>query len=352
MATELALKHKDSLVLKEDKLHSEKRKVRNYNFNEKKWEELSFPWLITSVFVFYWFILVPLIWLICHLTKHWPWLHWPFWTVAFVIWTAIICGAIVLWKRLEVKRNREATLKYGSNHKEGPYSNIRQITSENGELVEMKKMNNTSDDESKKNDRNLPPLMLDKRVSGENEDNGMKQDGKDEMAQGLDVADDCKDRPFQDNLKLVTVSSLEDEIKTPMSPRELFFIDLIREAEKAESAKSLKIKTHFFPDETTEDNAKDVKEDAQDATDVRSPEGAKDAKVDENGEKTSELKLKRKSSYFIADVESSAGEKTEVFLQVNSSVREEQRELSVEKSVLTLKSNEENSQETMSSQAR
>jgi len=293
------------------------------------------------VFILYWFTLVPLLMLVCHLVNHWPWWHWPFWTVAFTVWVVITCGIIIFWKYMETKRNRGETLKYGSDHRETPYSSVRQMMSENREFVEMK-MNNARDEEkSKRNDRNLPPLTIHKRASSVNEDGDAKQVEKDEMVQGSDVADNRKDRPFQDNLKLVTVSSSEDEVKTPMTPREMFFIDLIREAEKTESARSLE--TH-------------AKEDAQDATNVKSAkEDTKDAKEDAKDEnddrKMSELKSKRESSYFIADVESTAGEKTEVFLQVNSDVRE-QAELSAEKPVLMLKSNEENSQETSPSNAR
>ncbi|XP_067213534.1 uncharacterized protein [Linepithema humile] len=359
MTTELALKHKDSLALKEDK-QGEKRQVRKYDFKKKTtWKDLSFPWLTSIVFVLYWFVLIPMIWLICHLLQHWSWFYWPFWTVVLAVWIAITIGTIVLWKRAEAERIREATLlQYGSDHKEESYSYARQISSENEEFVEMKKMNKARDEESKENGRNLPPLTIHKRVSGENEDSGVERVEEDETAQGSD--DDCKDHPFQDNAKPVIVSSSVDEVKTPMSPRELFFIDLIREAEKTESAQSqlcLQQTTHFFPSEMTEDDAKDakdVKEDAQDATDVKdAEENAKDAKdaKDENDGKTSKLKSERQSAYVITNVESLADEKTEVVLQINSSVRE-QTELSAEKPVLTLKSNEENSQETSPSQAR
>lgn len=339
MTSELALKHKDSLTLKEDdEPHGEKRQMRKYVFKEKtKWKELSFPWLITIAFMFYCFIVL-LLWLICYLTKRLPWSYWPFWTVVFIVWVVITCGIIVFWKRLEIKRYREVMLKYGSDHTEKPYSNVRQMTSESREIIEMKKMNIAHDEESKRNNRNLPPLTIHKRISGENENNEVKQDEKDETAQGSDIAEECKDRSFRDNLNLATASFSENGVKTPMSPRELFFIDLIREAEKAENLKS----PNFCLSEMTENDAKDMKdvrEDAQDTTDV---------KHENDDGKTSELKCR--SSYFIANVESSADEKTEVFLQINSSVRE-QTGLSAEKPALTLKSNDESSQETSPSQA-
>ncbi|EFN63495.1 Mediator of RNA polymerase II transcription subunit 16 [Camponotus floridanus] len=134
----------------------------------------------------------------------------------------------------------------------------------------IEKLNNSHDVESKKNNRenflkkDLPPLVIHKQISGEDIENIGVVVEKDEEAH-LDIASNYVEKsPLQDYLKLVTVLS-PDEVKspeTPMSPRELFFIDLIREAEKAENAKSLETKPHFFSSETTEDmkNVENVKE--------------------------------------------------------------------------------------------
>lgn len=336
------MKHKDSLALKENKVFCEEK---NEIYEQSKWKKckhLSFPWLILSVFLIYWFILCPLIWAICYAPKHWP-SYWPlfFWTVAFIIWIMIMCGLIIFRKSLLSKQNPEINIipKYGTDNVEKSL-NIYQISSKDTKSVETEKWNNSHDPESKKNNRenflkkDLPPLVIHKQISGENIENIGVVVEKDEEAH-LDIASNYVEKsPLQDYLKLVTVLS-PDEVKspeTPMSPRELFFIDLIREAEKAENAKSLETKPlHFFSSETTEDNMKNV-ENAKEEKNIRDVKNEKDTS-------------KRESSYFIADVESPVTEKTEVFLQIDSCADEQ-----LEKPMLILHSNETNSSKTFISQ--
>lgn len=302
------------------------------------------------------------------------------------------------------------TSKYGSDNVEKSLT-VQRASLEDADSLEAKKISNVPGSESKDDSgsfrkKDLSPLVIHKQMSGENiENTGVVHVEKDENNQ-LDVANDYVEKsPLQDYLKLVTVTPSEDEVKspkTPMSPRELFFIDLIREAEKAENAKkSLKRKTHFFPDETSESDAKNVEdveegkdvkrtknvdgkdpkdvkniengkdlkdvkntEDGKDAKDVKNIEDGKDVKDAKNiedgdakdpkektkDEKINEEKLKRESSYFIADVENAVCEKTEICLQIDSDV-DEQIELIVEKPALTLQSKEANSQETFIPQA-
>lgn len=353
MTTTLAMKHKDSLALKENKVF---RKERNeiYESKLKKRKHLLFPWLILSVFLVYWFILCPLIWAICYTPKHWS-SYWPFlfWTIAFLIWIMIMCGLIIFRKSLLAKQNSEINIisKYGTDNVEKSL-NIYQISSKDTKSVETEKFNDSHDLEFKKNNRenflkkDLPPLMIHKQISGENiEDIGVVVE-KDEVAH-LDIASNYVEKsPLQDYLKLVTVLS-PDEVKspkTPMSPRELFFIDLIREAEKAENAKSLETKPlHFFASETTEDNMKNV-ENAKEEKNIRDVKSRKNEKDAEN-EKDEINESKRESSYFIADVESPVTEKTEIFLQIDSCADEQ-----LEKPVLILQSNETNSPKTFISQ--
>ncbi|KOX71552.1 Mediator of RNA polymerase II transcription subunit 16 [Melipona quadrifasciata] len=95
--------------------------------------------------------------------------------------------------------------------------------------------------------KDLPPLVIHRRNSGKNvehvgtvnvEENVDKND-KDEdiLKSGNDILKNQRES-MTDYLKLVTVTP-QDELdvkspKRPLSPRELFFIDLIKEAEKAE----------------------------------------------------------------------------------------------------------------------
>lgn len=171
----------------------------------------------------------------------------------------------------------------------------------------------------------------------------------------LSIASDYAEKsPLQDYLKLVTVSPTEEEEvkspKTPMSPRELFFIDLIREAERAESARSLKTKTHFFPSEATESDTAETVKSIKDGKNVEHRTSIKDLgeAEDKKDWEANKSRSKRESSYFIADVESPTSEKTEIFLQIDSNVGEEMGSI-VEKPVLMLHSNEMNSQETSTS---
>ncbi|XP_071650579.1 uncharacterized protein [Temnothorax longispinosus] len=360
MTTKLAVKHKDSLALKENRLHG-KNCVINKQSRLKRYEHL-FPWSTLCVFLTYWFVLCPLIWAICYTFAYWT-SYWSFlfWVVAFLIWLVIMCGLIIFWKRLQVKQSLEINVvsKYGSDNARSPL-NVNQISTD-AEFLETKKRN---DSESKKSDRenlrkDLPPLVIHKQISGENiEDTvGVVRFEEDEKTRLSIASNYAEKNPLQDYLKLVTVSPSEDEVKspkTPLSPRQLFFIDLIREAERVESARSLKTRTHFFPSEATEnDNAETVKgiKDEKDKEDVKDRKSMKDVEEDAKDKKDSEaneLRSKRETSYFIADVESPTSEKTEVFLQINSNEGEE-TELIVEKPMLILQTNETNSQETSTS---
>lgn len=351
MTTNLATKHKDSLALKENKVFCREKYEIYKQSKLKRCEYLSFPWFILSVFLVYWFVLCPLIWAICCTSRHWP-SYWPlfFWTVAFLIWIMIMCGLIIFWRSFLTKQNPEINVisKYGSDNVERSL-NIYQISSKDTKSLETEKLNDSHDPDCKKNDRgnflkkDLPPLVIHKQISGENiEDIGVVHVEKDEIAH-LDIASNYVEKsPSQDYLQLVTVLS-PDEIKspkTPMSPRELFFIDLIREAEKAENAKSLETKAlHFFSSETTEDKMKNVEntKEEKNTKDVKHRKDVKDAKNEKDGINES----KRESSYFVADVESPISGKTEVFLQIDSCVDEQ-----LEKPVLILQSNEANSLKT------
>lgn len=255
-----------------------------------------------------------------------------------------------MWRRLQVKQSLEinAISKYGSDDVRRPLS-VHQISPADTEFVEMRNGSDSkrSDRENLRND--LPPLVIHKQISGESiEDTAgvvcVEEDEKTRIA-----SDYAEKSPLQDYLKLVTVSPSEDEVKSPkmpMLPRELFFIDLIREAERVESARSSK-RIHFFPSEATEnDNSETVRstKNGKDTENVMlSTKGVEDEKKDAN-----KLISKYESSYFVADVESPTSEKTEVFLQIDSNEGEETESIA-EKPTLILQSSETNLQETSTS---
>jgi len=350
MATKLAIKHKNSLVLRKDMLlHEDKYETRERSKLKKCWH-LSLPCLMLSIFSAYWFVLCPLIWAACYVSRtNWP-SFWSssFWIVAFLIWIMIICGLIISWRYLQVEQNDEIKVmsKYDFDNvaKKTPIS-THQTTASIEKSPGTDSINDISDrivlgsknDQGKSRRRDLPPLVIHKRMSGEEiEDTGIVRVEKDEKKAQLNVSSDyVRKSPLQDYLRVVTVSPSEDEIKspnvaTPMSPRELFFIDLIREAEKAESAQSLKIKRCFFPKEETENGMgiiKDVKsqgnesdtKDKKDIKNERNKETINGMSGKESCLENNEEVSKDESCYFIADVENPINKKTEVFLQVDPS---------------------------------
>jgi len=264
-----------------------------------------------------------------------------------------MCGLIIFWRRFQVEQSLEinAISKYGSDKERRPLS-VHQI-SEGEEFLGTKKWNDFHESESKINrenlKRDLPSLVIHKQISGENieDTDGVVCVEENEKTRLSIASDYAQKSPLQDYLKLVTVSPSEDEVKspkTPMSPRDLFFIDLIREAERVE--RSLKTRTHFFPSETAK-SAKTMKSITNGTEHRKDIKDMKDENVKDK--KDNKLRSKRESNYFIADVESPTSEKTEVFLQINPNVDEETGLIVVEKPMIILQSNEAYSQETFTS---
>ncbi|KAG5318992.1 MED16 polymerase, partial [Pseudoatta argentina] len=228
------------------------------------------------------------------------------------------------------------------------------------EFLGTKKWNDSHKSESKIERENLrkdlPPLVIHKQISGENieDTDGVVCVEENEKTRLSIASDYAQKSPLQDYLKLVTVSLSEDEVKsskTPMSPRDLFFIDLIREAERVE--RSLNTRTHFFPSEITKNDSAETVKSITNGTDMENVEHRKNVKdtKDKNikDKKDNKLRSKRESSYFIANVENSTSEKTEVFLQINPNVDEETGLIVVENPMIILQSNEAYSQETFTS---
>jgi len=348
MATKLAIKHKNSLVLKKSTLlHKDKCETRERS-KLKKCGHLSLPCLMLSMFSAYWFVLCPLIWAACYVSTNWP-SFWSssFWIVAFLVWIMIICGLIISWRYLQVEQNYEIKVipRYrGSDNVAEKSMSTHQMTVSIEKSPGTNNINDISDrivlgsknDQGNSRRRDLPPLVIHKRMSGEKiEDIGIVHVEKDEQSPLNISSDYIRKSPLQDYLKLMTMSLSENEIKspnvaTPMSPRELFFIDLIREAEKAESAQSLKTRRRFFPKEEIENGTgiiKDVKGQGNE-NDIKDKKDIKDERNKEtiNGTSGKEMCLennkkdsKDESCYFIADVENPINKKTEMFLQVDTS---------------------------------
>lgn len=203
-----------------------------------------------------------------------------------------------------------------------------------------------------KRHRDLPPLLIHRRyfdngieqvgtvkveeninenVRKNNEDEGTLKSGNDDLKRQKESTKDC--------LNLVSVSPQNEtdtmSPKGPLSPRELFFIDLIREAEKAErnsasDPQGTKGK-YFFPSDFSP-TRKDVNKDRK------------------GGKKASETPTseEREATYSIADVESSRSEKTEVYLEIDPDqelLKEWSLNLNEEKPALVLQDNSKNEQD-------
>ncbi|KOC61012.1 Mediator of RNA polymerase II transcription subunit 16 [Habropoda laboriosa] len=162
-------------------------------------------------------------------------------------------------------------------------------------------------DESRRNrakkHKDLPPLVIHRRNSGNDierfgtvkvEKDVDKIGGKKGVSELEDDKRKAERESMKEYLKLVAVTPQDDtdtkSPKGPLSPRELFFIDLIREAEKAERSRADNPKRteeeHFFPSDfspTEKDIGKYRKEE------IRLTESPTSAE--------------REATYFIADVE-------------------------------------------------
>ncbi|CAK9802084.1 hypothetical protein ANTPLA_LOCUS3072 [Anthophora plagiata] len=274
---------------------------------------------------------------------------------------------ILIWRCTGAKREDNVKLQsYGTNGplKFGSLINTKLDHSQNAKWKDTKQVESSSDptsdkrkvipnkpsteisDEPRRNKVkkhvDLPPLVIHRRNSGNdierfgtvNLEKDDKTDEKEDTSKSEDDNQNARRESMKEYLKLVTVTP-QDEVdikspKGPLSPRELFFIDLIREAEKAERdrANNLKGRTegkYFFPSDfspTKRETSKSTKE-----------------KGKPIGTPTSE---EQEAVYFIADVESPKSEKTEVFLEIDPDpeiVREFSVNVNEEKPVLVLKDN-------------
>ncbi|XP_017882299.1 uncharacterized protein LOC108626234 [Ceratina calcarata] len=313
MTEKLAVKHTNSLALKNHKLLMKERDSKNSYSYSKLYRSAIFCAVTCCIFLIYWFILTPL--LIGTLSAHNSHksdhasvrLLVLYWFIAFLIWLFIMLCLFLSWKCMGTKREDNATSRsYGTN-------DSQQLTS----LIDAKRqvslfpklINNKSDtivsDESRENKnkkhKDLPPLVIHRRNSGN--DIANVDENIDEVDENLDSEksrNDDEKPDVKDYLKLVTVTP-QDELETesakgPLSPRELFFIDLIREAEKAERSGARNHqeteKKPFLPSDFASTKENDINEE----------------------------KKSIEATFFIADVESPKSPmsvKSEVFLNID-----------------------------------
>ncbi|XP_053996574.1 uncharacterized protein LOC128886058 [Hylaeus anthracinus] len=338
---------RDSLVLKEDKPLKEEKKLRNCCRCSIPYKLAAFCIITCLIFVMYWLIITPLLisafrnynanktdrWSIARLVLYWA--------TAFIIWLLIMLCLTLIWKRIESKQNRKIKLQsYGTNTSaslisvkyDSPqivkFANVKKDDSSN-DLISAKNQTESVYDEidtnisdesrniKRKNPKDLPPLVIHRRNSGNdiespgtvNQKENIDKSDEDELKSGNEIIKRHRES-MRDYLKLVTVTP-DDSVdgkspKGPLSPRELFFIDLIKEAEKAERVKAndsseITPEKHLFPRDvfpSQKDVDSNIKSDKKKSVDSPSSTGP--------------------STYFIANVESPKSEKTEVYLEINS----------------------------------
>lgn len=364
MSEKLAAKHKNSLVAKKNKLLPESES-KNCWSNSRSYRLAIFCILTCCIFVTYWIILTPL--LLNVFVEHHSentdrssaWLFVLYWLIAFVVWLFIMLCLVLIWRCSNTKHyDNEKLQSYGTNcssisesliskkfdrSKIAKLQDIKKDGSLNDPTIFYDKPNTNISDEVRRNKmkkhKDLPPLVIHRRNSG----NGIERVGtvnvegiddesnedKVELKSGDDHWKTGRES-MKEYLKLVTVTP-QDELDTktpkgPLSPRELFFIDLIKEAEKAEQSKG-KIPEgregkQFFPNDFCPTK--------------------KDGKNVSNEEERSEIPVTNKepeATYFIANIESPKSEKAEVYLEIDpdpGTLKEWSMDLSNEKPVLML----------------
>ncbi|XP_078036095.1 uncharacterized protein LOC144469551 [Augochlora pura] len=349
MSEILAVKHKNSLNLTEQKLLQEKRDT-NYYGCISPCRLIIFCIVMLSIFVVYWFVLGPIL---IHTIlkdkmhdKYSKLMFVAYWVAAFFIWLFITLAIAIIWKCIEMKRNEKSELQsYGTSNSDIPLPiicrkddttrSIVKFTDTKGDRPESKlipdkdKMKREADETDKYNSlemrrnkskkhKDLPPLMIHRRNSG----NNIENPGNVNLTSDTDETDEdalksgkimpkIQRQSMQDYLKLVTVTP-EGEMdspkspKGPLSPRDLFFIDLIKAAEEADknkendSAKETDGK-HFFPNNFSP-TEKDVGIDTPNENEAPdNPSSNIDAEP----------------TYFIANIESPKCEKTEVHIDLD-----------------------------------
>ncbi|KAL2712763.1 mediator of RNA polymerase II transcription subunit 16 isoform X1 [Vespula squamosa] len=304
----------------------------------------TFLIITCCTFLGFWFIICPLTWALCH-------------------------SSFVARKHNNIKKR-----SYGSDSTNYPShslgENIQSVVAKdksNDKIVmnfdlsskdyDKKNINNSKAigdaiQKDSKRKKDLPPLAIHRKFSKNNIENvnvvtteKLQEKGDDKELEIEDIQETNVNRnSIKDYLTLVTVTPSEEDKniispKTPMSPRDLFFIDMIREAEKAEKNKENKqediSKRHsrFFPENTivsmidTIDNKKNNF-------------GDKNSKKDDfDKDNKDDKKVERELNYFIAEVENPKNEKTEVFIEINKTLEPDCKKDSLDFCILKMNEN-------------
>lgn len=371
MSEKLAAKQKDPLTLNGASLLRQENKLKTRFWYSKPYKLAIFCVLSCSFFLVYWIILSPL--LISEFQAHnaqktdkWAavWLSF-YWFIAFLIWVFVMLCLFLICKRMDslqkdknvqtygtgisiipsslitTKRDRPQSLRLPGTKEEKP---VNELTSDKNRtnVVRDKRDTGASDKAQRSKPtryKDLPPLVIHRHISRKdnNRDDTMnleenvdtEKEGEEALKSGGDVPRSRRGS-MQAYLKLVTITPDDEvDVQSPnksLSPRELFFIDLIKEAEKAEEAKSNKNPEgkHSLPSDSTPTAKNNVQGEKSESVEIPIPSTENEA------------------TYFIANVDSPKSTKTEVFLEISPDpqpVAELSADLINEKPILVLREN-------------
>lgn len=198
------------------------RKYQSHKIRSHPFKCISLPLWIIFFFIIYWFALVPLIYVCLHMRPGREWSNnwiYLFWLICFVIFVIILCLLIFLWKCNPNKKNEEETDELIPTNV--TISKTQEIYPQTLTADAIK----------------TPKDVLDKTDKNVHVETNLDTKAICNVKRRLD-----KKRPESVNLTRVhepqKFRSLYYGETSPLSPRELFFFDLMKSAHESERSLS------------------------------------------------------------------------------------------------------------------
>lgn len=203
--------NKSSCKVKSEKYY-EAHRLRSHPF-----KCISLPLWGIFFFIFFWFALVPIIYVLLNMKhgKEWPsnWIYF-FWAICFVIFLIVLCLLICLWRCNPRKKNRDETDELIPNSNTSKTQDIysQTLTADAIKAPKDNKERIGTNVTPKRNTEAIPVCNVKRRLD--------------------------KKRPESVNLTRVhepqKYRSLYYGETSPLTPRELFFFDLMKSAHESE----------------------------------------------------------------------------------------------------------------------
>ncbi|XP_023290037.1 uncharacterized protein LOC111674334 [Orussus abietinus] len=361
MTNNLARKHKSSLTLvKNPPTTNDCGSSSEVEQDSRNFHLSLFLSISCLMFLLYWIVLCPLLWACLQnglAPRSWP-RFWPFafWFVALLVWLLIMSLFVALWKYL-IRRKQSRELEID-----------KRIPQDWTPLLSHKSM-------SKKENLQSKEKLTGQTESTNDEEIRKKTSMETELNEGCEkddlqlvrIATPCSSEAASEeseNTKMLSEDPEQERMSpvTPLSPRQLFFINFLRQAEvtgKSKKVKDLPMSSKSVIESSTDevtntakerqfkeegDKSKDTVEINESCIDKpvtffdeeigsfqlhkeefvtdKDPDSKSSNKSENQQKEVCEAKApnlersKVKSQYFIADVEPLANKKTEVFLRI------------------------------------